>query len=74
MVVATLVGKAPNLGGLARTSEVFNASKLVVADLAVTRSHEFAGVSMGAEQWLPIEAVPEAQLRPWLQVCCCGRR
>jgi len=32
-VIATFVDKLPNLGGLCRTCEIFNAGKLVVADL-----------------------------------------
>ena len=36
IVIASLVDNAPNLGGLARTSEVFRLARLVVADAAVT--------------------------------------
>jgi tRNA guanosine-2'-O-methyltransferase len=68
IVVASLVDKAPNLGGLARTCEIFRAAKLVVSDVSVASSREFQGVSMTAEQWLPLEGVPEAQLPGWLQV------
>jgi tRNA guanosine-2'-O-methyltransferase len=56
------------MGGLARTCEIFNASKLVVDDVAVTRTAEFQGVSMAAEHWLPIEGVSIARLYEWLQV------
>ena len=69
IVVASLIDKLPNLGGLARTCEIFQATKLVVPDLRVVGKAEFQGVSMTAEQWLPIAAVPESKLRSWLQVC-----
>jgi hypothetical protein len=56
------------MGGLARTCEIFNASKLILHDVAVTRTAEFQGISMAAEHWLPIEAVPIARIDEWLQV------
>lgn len=68
IVVATLIDKAPNLGGLARTCEIFRAARLVVASLDVAKHPDFLGLSLSAEQWLPMEAVPEAQLLTWLQV------
>jgi tRNA G18 (ribose-2'-O)-methylase SpoU len=37
IVIASLVDKLPNLGGLARTCEVFNAGTLVVANLRVRK-------------------------------------
>jgi len=67
ILVASLVDKAPNLGGLARTAEVFHADKLVLPSLAVTSARDFQGVSLEAERWLPLEAVPEAALVPWLR-------
>ena len=36
IVIATLVDKPANLGGLSRTCEIFDAGKLVVADLKVS--------------------------------------
>ena len=74
--MASLIDKAPNLGGLARTCEIFNAARLVVSDRTVTTRSEFQGVSMTAERWLPLEAVTEAELPEWLQVLCqlCERR
>jgi tRNA guanosine-2'-O-methyltransferase len=41
IVCATLVEKVPNLGGLARTCEVFAAQTLVVPDLSVTKMDNF---------------------------------
>lgn len=70
VVVASLVDKAPNLGGLARTCEIFRASKLVVSDARVAESREFKAVSMTAERWLPLESVAPGQLATWLEVRC----
>ena len=70
IVVASLIDKIPNLAGLARSCEIFQAEKLVLPSLTVVSNREFAGISMTAEKWLALEAVTEAQLMPWLQVRC----
>lgn len=41
IVVATLISKAPNLGGLARTAEVLGAGALVLADKRVAQEPGF---------------------------------
>jgi len=43
IVVASLISKVPNLGGLARTAEVFGAQALVLADKRVTQQAGFTG-------------------------------
>ncbi|EFN52863.1 hypothetical protein CHLNCDRAFT_138347 [Chlorella variabilis] len=67
LVVASLLTKAPNLAGLARTCEVFRASGLVLPGLAVTRLPEFKSIAVSAHLWLPLIEVPEAMLAAWLQ-------
>ncbi|PRW33151.1 methyltransferase TARBP1 [Chlorella sorokiniana] len=67
VVVASLLTKAPNLAGLARTCEVFRASSLVLGDLAVTRQKEFTSIAVTAHHWVPLQEVPEAALAPWLR-------
>ncbi|BDA44330.1 Uncharacterized tRNA/rRNA methyltransferase YfiF at C-terminar half [Coccomyxa sp. Obi] len=66
IVVASLLDKAPNLAGLARTCEVFQASALVMADLRVLKDVAFMGVAMTAEQWVPLLQVTPRDLLPWL--------
>eukprot|EP00775_Hariotina_reticulata_P006297 gene6297-6532_t len=66
IVVASLISKVPNLGGLARTAEVFGAQALVLADKRVTQQAAFTGVSVTAEHWVPIWEVKEEALLPWL--------
>lgn len=60
IVCASLVDKIPNLGGLARTSEIFAAQSLVVPDLSVTKMDNFKSLSVGAADWIDIEEVNEA--------------
>jgi tRNA G18 (ribose-2'-O)-methylase SpoU len=67
IVCASLVDKAPNLAGLARTCEVFACEQLVVADAAITAKKEFQQIAATAEKWIPIAGVPPAELRGWLE-------
>ena len=64
---AALIDKIPNLGGLARTSEIMNASCLVINNRAVTETEEFRGVSVTSEKWLPIYEVKETNLYKYLE-------
>jgi tRNA G18 (ribose-2'-O)-methylase SpoU len=66
IVVASLIDKIPNLAGLARTCEVFQASSLVVAQASVVNDPEFQNISVTAEKWIPIMEVPEAGLEAYL--------
>jgi hypothetical protein len=54
VVVASLLEKVPNLGGLTRTCEIFQAEALVLGDLAVARDPEFTSVSVTAEHHVPM--------------------
>ena len=55
MMVASLLEKAPNLGGLCRTCEVFQAEALVVGDLGVAKDPDFTAVSVTAEHHVPMQ-------------------
>ncbi|CAN0024886.1 unnamed protein product, partial [Ectocarpus fasciculatus] len=67
LLLVLLLLQVPNIAGLARTSEIFAATKLVVPDLRVLKNPAFTKISTGAEQWLPIEEVGEEQLVAWLR-------
>jgi tRNA G18 (ribose-2'-O)-methylase SpoU len=67
IIVASLIDKLPNLAGLARTCEVFRASKLVLQDASITKNPLFASISVSAEHWVPIEQVSPVVLAPWLK-------
>ena len=64
---ASLIDKIPNLGGLARTSEIMNASALVINNRAICENDEFKGVSVTSEKWLPIHEVQEKDLYSYLE-------
>nr|XP_035964557.1 probable methyltransferase TARBP1 isoform X2 [Halichoerus grypus] len=67
IVVASLIDKPTNLGGLCRTCEAFGASALVVGSLQCIRDKQFQGLSVSAEQWLPLLEVKPPQLIDFLQ-------
>ncbi|XP_034864370.1 probable methyltransferase TARBP1 isoform X2 [Mirounga leonina] len=67
IVVASLIDKPTNLGGLCRTCEAFGASALVVGSLQCVRDKQFQGLSVSAEQWLPLLEVKPPQLIDFLQ-------
>ncbi|KAF1332933.1 Methyltransferase tarbp1, partial [Globisporangium splendens] len=58
ILCASLVDKIPNLAGLARTCEIFNASKLIVPNVRACEDDEmFATISVTANKWMPMEQV-----------------
>ncbi|XP_071288156.1 probable methyltransferase TARBP1 isoform X3 [Agelaius tricolor] len=67
IVVASLIDKPTNLGGLCRTSEIFGASALVVGSLHYVQDKQFQHLSVSAEQWLPLVEVKPSQLVDYLQ-------
>ncbi|XP_054018241.1 probable methyltransferase TARBP1 [Dryobates pubescens] len=67
IVVASLIDKPTNLGGLCRTSEIFGASALVVGGLHYIQDKQFQHLSVSAEQWLPLVEVKPSQLVDYLQ-------
>lgn len=66
IVVATLLNKMPNLGGLTRTAEIFAASKLIIPSMAILQDKQFQEISVSADHWLPMEEVTDTQLTDYL--------
>lgn len=66
IMCASLIDKIPNLAGLARTSEIMNASSLVIENRSVCDTEEFKGVSVTSEKWLPMFEVQEKDLYNYL--------
>ncbi|KAK9474853.1 putative trna ribose methyltransferase [Dipodascopsis tothii] len=66
-VVASLVDKPPNLGGICRACDVLGVERMTVNDLAVARHPSFVSVAVTADQWLPLEEVPEAGVAAYLR-------
>ncbi|CAL7944642.1 unnamed protein product [Xylocopa violacea] len=66
IVVACLIDRTPNLGGLARTCEIFNAKELVIANLSQVKSKEFQNLSVSAENWITITETKPHELCNYL--------
>uniref|UniRef100_A0A182SG55 tRNA/rRNA methyltransferase SpoU type domain-containing protein n=1 Tax=Anopheles maculatus TaxID=74869 RepID=A0A182SG55_9DIPT len=67
IVVASLVNRAPNLGGLARTSEIFAIKQFVINSLQDIDSKEFQALSMTAEKWLNIGELKTHKIVEYLE-------
>jgi tRNA G18 (ribose-2'-O)-methylase SpoU len=66
VVVASLIDRAPNLGGLCRTCEIFGASRLVLGSKNVVAEKDFKSVSVSSEKWVDIEEVMLKDLEMYL--------
>lgn len=58
--------RPPNLGGLARTCEIFGVENYVIESLKLVENFEFKSVSKTAEKWLKISEVKPFQLFDFL--------
>ncbi|XP_065815574.1 probable methyltransferase TARBP1 isoform X2 [Labrus bergylta] len=68
LVVASLIDKPTNLGGLCRTCEIFGASALVLDNLRHVSDKHFQSLSVSSELWLPLLEVKPAELADFLQM------
>ena len=66
VVIASLIDRAPNLGGLCRTCEIFGASKLVLGSKHVVSETGFRSVSVSSEKWVEVEEVKVTDLVSYL--------
>lgn len=66
IVVASLVDKAPNLGGICRLCDVLGAGVMTVNDLKITKNAQFKNVAVTADHWMPIEEVKAMDIVAYL--------
>uniref|UniRef100_A0A158P9D7 SpoU_methylase domain-containing protein n=1 Tax=Angiostrongylus cantonensis TaxID=6313 RepID=A0A158P9D7_ANGCA len=67
IVVASLVDKPANLGGLCRTCEIFGVDALVLADHIFVSDPNFKALSMSSEKKQRIEAIRPENLSSYLE-------
>ncbi|XP_002121605.3 tRNA (guanosine(18)-2'-O)-methyltransferase TARBP1 [Ciona intestinalis] len=67
VLVASLIDKPSNLGGLTRTCEVFGAEKMVVHSLSCTSDKLFQSLSVTAHKWLKMSEVKRWELEEYLE-------
>ncbi|GMG37367.1 unnamed protein product [Ambrosiozyma monospora] len=68
IVVASLVDKAPNLGGICRLSDVLGAGWLTLNDLSVKDSIEFKSVAVTADRWMPMIEVKIEEITEFMRM------
>ncbi|XP_047119243.1 probable methyltransferase TARBP1 [Schistocerca piceifrons] len=66
IVIASLIDRAPNLGGLCRTCEVFGVAQYVIGNLKYLEDKQFQNLSVSAERWLNIIEVKSVLLPHYL--------
>ncbi|KAL6948776.1 hypothetical protein ACO0QE_001249 [Hanseniaspora vineae] len=57
IVMASLVDKPPNLGGICRLCDVLGCGLLTVDDIKVKTHPQFKNVAVTADKWMPMEQV-----------------
>lgn len=67
IVVASLVTKAPNLGGICRLCDVLGAGLMTVFDMKVTKAPAFKSVAVTADYWMPMQEVLPWDIRDYLR-------
>lgn len=66
IVVASLIEHSNNLGGLARSCEIFGVSNYVIHSLRATENLDFKSLSKTAEKWLKITEIKSFQVMEYL--------
>ena len=64
--MGSLIEDVPSLGGLARSCEIFNASKLILADRLIPTKPQFISTSVTAGRWVPLSFVAPPDLHDFL--------
>lgn len=67
IVLASLVDKPPNLGGICRLSDVLGAQVLCMNDMNITKNSEFKGVAVTADHWMPMKEVKIEDIIPYMR-------
>lgn len=68
VVVASLIDRAPNLGGLNRTCEVFGVKEYVLNNFQLTKNKEYQSLSMSSENWTQITEIKFDNLCSYLML------
>ena len=66
-LVATLVDRLPNLGGLCRTCEILGVGRYVIGSRRFAEEGDFTNTSVTAEKWVPMEEVPARAVAAFLE-------
>ncbi|AMD20066.1 HCL085Wp [Eremothecium sinecaudum] len=67
IVVASLVDKAPNLGGICRLCDVLGVGLMTVHDLKIKQNPQFKNVTVTADRWMPMTEVAVDDISHFMQ-------
>ncbi|KAG5369233.1 tRNA (guanosine(18)-2'-O)-methyltransferase [Yarrowia sp. C11] len=67
ILVASLVDKPPNLGGICRLSDVLGAQLLTLNDISVAKHPQFKNVAVTADQWMPMAEVKVEEIAEFMR-------
>ena len=65
-IIASLISKPANLGGLCRTSETFNCELMTVPSLAIQKDAIFQNLCVTSNLWMPLLEIKPEELREYL--------
>ena len=66
IVVGSLIDKAPNLGGLTRTCEIFNIGALTIPNESFLKDMGFLRAAASGEKWTPLLSVPPCTVKEFI--------
>ncbi|KAJ8969654.1 hypothetical protein NQ314_001656 [Rhamnusium bicolor] len=66
ILIASLIDKSTNLGGLSRTCEVFGIKQLILNDAKIVNDKDFKSLSMTSENWIDAVEVKIADLKTFI--------
>jgi tRNA G18 (ribose-2'-O)-methylase SpoU len=66
ILVASLVERTTNLGGLCRTCEIFGITELIVPNMRITNDEMFKTLCVTADKWMRLNAVEPQDLSKYL--------
>ena len=66
IVIGSLIDKAPNLGGLTRTCEIFNIGALTIPNESFLNDVGFQRAAASGEKWTPLLSVPPCTVKDFI--------
>ncbi|GLH14526.1 Putative methyltransferase TARBP1 [Gryllus bimaculatus] len=71
IIVASLIDRPPNLGGLSRTCEAFGVCQYVIGNIKYLEDKQFQTLSVSAERWISIREIKPHDLALYLEDMKC---
>ncbi|XP_054715433.1 probable methyltransferase TARBP1 [Uloborus diversus] len=66
IVIASLIDRIPNLGGLCRTCEIFGVKEFVIGCMKYVEDKQFQNLAVSADKWVLIKEIKSYHLKEYL--------